>query len=143
IAGVRIGNGPPIPPFVPPELNIEQWRESIAKIRKLNVSNLYLPHFGKIDGPVSEHLDLLDERVAKWSEWFGDKIRSGANEQQLRSEFATLEHSEINAFDSAVSSPATPHSSLIDKYEAADPSYMAVGAAMRYWKKFHPESLTK
>src|SRR5205823_4088921 len=33
VAGVRIGHGPPIPPMVPPELNVESWRESIAKIR--------------------------------------------------------------------------------------------------------------
>jgi glyoxylase-like metal-dependent hydrolase (beta-lactamase superfamily II) len=66
IAGVRIGNGPPIPPFVPPELHVESWRESIAKIRALSAANLYLPHFGKIAGPVSEHLDLLNERVARW-----------------------------------------------------------------------------
>ena len=97
---------------------------------------------GKIDGSVSEHLDLLDEQVVRWSEWFREKIRNGANEQQLRFEFAMLEHSEINAFASTGSLPVTRHSSLIDKYEAADPSYMAVGAAMRYWKKFHPESLT-
>src|SRR5438477_11395533 len=71
IAGVRIGNGPPIPPFVPPELNIEQWRESISKIRKLNpAKNLYLPHFGKIIGSVSDYLDQIDERVARWSAFF-------------------------------------------------------------------------
>ena len=29
----------------------------------------------------------------------------------------------------------------VDGYEAADPSYMAVGAAIRYWKKYHPEAL--
>ena len=57
IAGVRIGNGPPIPPFVPPELHIESWRESIRKIRALNATNLYLPHFGKIHGSITEHLD--------------------------------------------------------------------------------------
>jgi glyoxylase-like metal-dependent hydrolase (beta-lactamase superfamily II) len=133
IAGVRIGNGPPIPPFVPPELEVEAWRESITKIRKLNAKNLYLPHFGKIAGPISEHLDLLDERVAKWSEWFRKKIQSGANEEQLRSEFATLEHSEIDA--------TLPGSGLVTLYEAADPSYMAVSAAIRYWKKFHPEAV--
>ena len=27
---------------------------------------------------------------------------------------------------------------LIRDYEAADPSYMAVGAALRYWHKYHP-----
>ena len=132
VAGVRIGDGPPIPPFVPPELHVESWRASIAKIRKLNAAHLYLPHFGKVDAPIEEHLDLLDERVARWSEWFREKIRSGTSEEELRSEFAALEHSEIGG-----------HTSLVTLYEAADPSYMAVGAATRYWKKYHPETLEK
>jgi glyoxylase-like metal-dependent hydrolase (beta-lactamase superfamily II) len=134
IAGVRIGNGPPIPPFVPPELHVESWRESIAKIRKLNATHLYLPHFGKVDGSIPEHLDLLDERVARWSEWFREKIRTGTTEDQLRPEFAALEHSEITEFASAASS-------LVTSYEAADPSYMAPPAAIRYWKKYHPEAV--
>jgi len=135
VAGVRIGNGPPIPPFVPPELHVESWRESIAKIRNLNPARLYLPHFGKVEGSISDHLDKLDERVVKWSAWFKNKIRSGSNEEQLRSEFATLEHSEIEAFASA--------GSLVSLYEAADPSYMAVPAAIRYWTKFHSDALGK
>jgi glyoxylase-like metal-dependent hydrolase (beta-lactamase superfamily II) len=134
IAGVRIGNGSPIPPFVPPELHVESWRESIAKIRKLNPANLYLPHFGKITGPVSEHLDLLDERVARWSEWFRERIRNGDDESKLKSSFAELEHSELLR-DGASQND-------VNGYEAADPSYMAVGASIRYWKKFHPEEVT-
>src|ERR1700716_579990 len=31
VAVVRLGAGPPAPPFVPPELDIEAWRESITK----------------------------------------------------------------------------------------------------------------
>jgi glyoxylase-like metal-dependent hydrolase (beta-lactamase superfamily II) len=138
IAGARIGNGPPIPPFVPPELHVESWRESIAKIRKLNPANLYLPHFGKVAGSIPEHLDLLDERVVRWSEWFREKILTGANEQQMRSEFATLEHSEI---ERAPADLVTRHSSLVTLYEAADPSYMAPPAAIRYWKKYHPDAV--
>jgi glyoxylase-like metal-dependent hydrolase (beta-lactamase superfamily II) len=133
IAGVRIGNGPPIPPFVPPELHIESWRESIAKIRGLNPSNLYLPHFGKVSGSVAEHLDLLDERVAHWSEWFREKIRTGTDEQQLRRQFAELEHDELRAEGASEDD--------VEGYEAADPSYMAVGAALRYWKKYHADAV--
>jgi glyoxylase-like metal-dependent hydrolase (beta-lactamase superfamily II) len=133
IAGVRIGHGPPIPPFVPPELHIESWRESIAKIRKLNAPNLYLPHFGKITAPVSEHLDLLDGQVVRWAEWFRERIRAGDDESKLRSTFAELEHADLRK------AGATQED--IDGYEAADPSYMAVGAAVRYWKKYHPEGL--
>jgi glyoxylase-like metal-dependent hydrolase (beta-lactamase superfamily II) len=135
IAGVRIGNGPPIPPFVPPELNVEAWRDSIARIRKFNPANLYLPHFGKVGGSISEHLDQLDERVARWPEWFREKIRAGDDEAKLRSTFAELEHSELRGGGASQSD--------IDGYEAADPSYMAVGAAIRYWKKYHPEMLEK
>jgi glyoxylase-like metal-dependent hydrolase (beta-lactamase superfamily II) len=135
IAGVRIGNGPPIPPFVPPELDIESWRESIAKIRRLNAANLYLPHFGKIAGSVDEHLAELDKRVARWSEWFRNRIRAGEDESSLRSTFAELEHAELRRGGASQAE--------VDGYEAADPSYMAVGAAIRYWKKFHPETLQK
>jgi glyoxylase-like metal-dependent hydrolase (beta-lactamase superfamily II) len=131
IAGVRIGSGPPIPPFVPPELHIESWRESIAKIRALDARNLYLSHFGKVKGPIAEHLDALDERVARWAEWFRDKIHAGAHEEQLAREFTAIEHAELRA------GGATEDD--VQGYEAADPSYMAVGAASRYWKKYHPE----
>src|SRR5438045_4105947 len=98
VAGVRIGSGPPIPPFVPPELHIESWLESIQKIRALKPANLYLPHFGKIDSPIAEHLDAVEERVCRWSEWFRAKIRAGADEEQLRREFAALEHGDLRAW---------------------------------------------
>jgi glyoxylase-like metal-dependent hydrolase (beta-lactamase superfamily II) len=133
IAGVRIGQGPPIPPFVPPQLHIESWRESIARIRALDAANLYLPHFGKIQASISEHLDAVDERVRRWSEWFGEKMRAGADEQQLRHQFADLEHGELRAGGASDAD--------IDGYETADPSYMAVPAAIRYWNKHHPEAI--
>ena len=134
IAGVRIGNGPPIPPFVPPELQIESWRESIAKIRKLNAANLYLPHFGKVKTHVPDHLDALEERVNCWAGWLRDKIRGGFDGKLLRAEFAEYEHADLRAWGASEDD--------VQGYEAADPSYMAVDAAIRYWKKYHPEMLT-
>jgi glyoxylase-like metal-dependent hydrolase (beta-lactamase superfamily II) len=138
IAGVRLGNGPPIPPFVPPELQIESWHESIAKIRGLNPTNLYLPHFGLVKGSLAAHLDALDERVTRWSEWFQAKIRlsrrNGVKADALESElvpaFARLEHDDL------IARGATEE--LAQDYETADPSYMAVPAAIRYWQKYHP-----
>jgi glyoxylase-like metal-dependent hydrolase (beta-lactamase superfamily II) len=134
IAGVRIGNGPPIPPFVPPELHVESWLESIRKIRALNPRNLYLPHFGKVNTHVPDHLDALEERVSCWAEWLRDKMRERLSEEELRSEFTEYEHADLRAWGASEQDVAG--------YEAADPSYMAVGAAIRYWKKFHPDALT-
>jgi glyoxylase-like metal-dependent hydrolase (beta-lactamase superfamily II) len=130
IAGVRLGNGPPIPPFVPPELHIESWHESIANIRELNPTKLYLPHFGSVKGSVAAHLDAVDERVTRWSEWFRERISAGFRELDLVAAFARLEHDDL------IANGATEE--LAQDYETADPSYMAVPGAIRYWQKYHP-----
>lgn len=133
IAGVRIGDGPAIPPFVPPELDVEAWRESIRKIRDLGASKLYLPHFGLVEGEFESHLSELDERVQRWSEWFRDRLRAGEDQAQLVPAFA-----EYEAYD--LQNGGATREQVVD-YEAADPSYMAVTAALRYWRKQRPEEI--
>jgi len=135
IAGVRLGNGPPVPPFVPPELHIESWLESLDKIRAVNPAKLYLPHFGLVPDPVPAHLDQIEERIRRWSAWFLDRIRAGADEQQLISAFADYEKSDLLS--------GGADEILVRDYETADPSYMAVPAALRYWRKYHPEQLAR
>ncbi|MEY2489252.1 MAG: hypothetical protein QOC70_1194 [Verrucomicrobiota bacterium] len=135
VAGVRLGGGPPVPPFVPPELQIELWLESIEKIRALNAKKLYLPHFGPVEGSISAHLDALEERIRRWAVWFRDRIKSGQDEEQLISAFAQYVAAELQA------SGATEDE--IRDYECADPSFMAVSGAMRYWQKYHPEEVSR
>jgi glyoxylase-like metal-dependent hydrolase (beta-lactamase superfamily II) len=136
IAGVRIGNGAPIPPFVPPELHVESWLASIDKIRALNPQALYLPHFGLVPGWTADHLNALAERVRLWSEWFRDKIRAGVTERELTSQFGKYEHDDLIRGGASEAE--------VEDYETADPSYMAVPAAIRYWKKYHGlETMTK
>ncbi|MEO6871247.1 MAG: MBL fold metallo-hydrolase [Chthoniobacterales bacterium] len=134
VAGVQIAEGPPIPPFVPPELDVEEWLASIEKMRELNAAKLYLPHFGLAHHPVTQHLDELEERVRRWADWFRDRLLAGDDEEALRPDFAAYEASELQAGGAALEQVAD--------YEAADPSYMAVSAAPRYWRKFHPEAIT-
>lgn len=133
VAGVRIGGGPPIPPFVPPELDIDAWLGSIAKIRALNPAKLYLPHFGPVKDAISAHLEALEERVRQWSIWFRDRLRAGDDEQKLPAAFADYVAHDLR-------SGGATEEELID-YEQADPSFMAVSAALRYWRKHHPEQL--
>jgi hypothetical protein len=83
-----------------------------------------------VKGSIAEHLDALDERLARWAKWFREKIGAGAHQEQLAREFTATEHAELRA------GGATEDD--VQGYEAADPSYMAVGAASRYWKKYHP-----
>ena len=133
VAGVRIGSGPPIPPFVPPELHVESWLESIDKMRALNATRLYLPHFGVVDHDIPAHLDELEERVRRWSAWFRDRMRAGDDEPQLIQPFADYEAADL------LGGGATEEH--VRDYETADPSFMAVTAALRYWRKYHPDDV--
>ena len=133
VAGVRLGGGPPVPPFVPPELDIEAWLQSTAKIRALNPAKLYLPHFGLVKGPIPEHLDALEERVRRWSIWFIDRLRAGDDEPELTPAFAHYVAEELRH--------AGASEEEVLAYEQADPSFMAVGAATRYWRKHHPREV--
>jgi glyoxylase-like metal-dependent hydrolase (beta-lactamase superfamily II) len=133
VAGVRMGGGPPIPPFVPPELDIEAWLESLAKIRDSNPARLYLPHFGVVDSDISAHCDALEERIARWSRWFREQLRTGATEDEMTRAFAGYVSSDLRE-------GAASERELID-YEQADPSFMAVTAGIRYWRKRHPEEV--
>jgi glyoxylase-like metal-dependent hydrolase (beta-lactamase superfamily II) len=132
VAGVRLDDGPPVPPFVPPELNIEDWLASIEKMR-LGAQRLYLPHCGVAGGKLEAHFDALAERVQRWAEWFRDRLRIGKSEPDLIAEFARYEAQDIVRSGAAAERVAD--------YERADPSFMAVSASMRYWQKFHPEEI--
>ncbi|MGI8889257.1 MAG: MBL fold metallo-hydrolase [Chthoniobacterales bacterium] len=134
VAGVRLDGGPPVPPFVPPELDIEAWLESIRVLRDLEAKHLYLPHFGLVEDDLGAHFDALTERVQRWSKWFRDKLRAGRGETELIAEFARYEAQDILDF-------GAPNERLGD-YERADPSFMAVSASLRYWQKRHPEEIT-
>ena len=82
---------------------------------------------------MSDHLDALEERVKRWSEWLRDKIRAGLDEQRLRAEFADYEHADLKAGGAS--------EETVQDYEAADPSYMAIPASLRYWRKYHPDQI--
>jgi glyoxylase-like metal-dependent hydrolase (beta-lactamase superfamily II) len=133
VAGVRLDGGPPVPPFVPPELNIEAWCESIERLRSLGALRLYLPHFGLVEGELAGHFNPLEERVQRWANWFRDELRKGRGESELVPDFARYEARDILA-------AGAPNERLAD-YEQADPSFMAVTASIRYWQKYHPEKV--
>jgi glyoxylase-like metal-dependent hydrolase (beta-lactamase superfamily II) len=133
VAGVRLDGGPPVPPFVPPELQVESWLESIERMRTLGAARLFLPHFGLVEGDLAAHFDALTERVQRWATWFRDELRKGRSESELIPDFAQYEAQDILESGAAVERVAD--------YECADPSFMAVSASLRYWQKYHPEML--
>ncbi len=130
VAGVRLDGGPPVPPFVPPELQVESWLESIERMRALG-GDPALPAAFRPDGRRYCRAFRRARRAgATLGEWFRDELRKGRGESELVPDFAQYEARDI------VESGAAKE--RVADYERADPSFMAVTASIRYWQKYHP-----
>ena len=61
-AGVRIPGGEVVPPTPPPDVDIEAWHDSLARIEQWHADTLFLTHFGPA-APSGPHLNVVRERL--------------------------------------------------------------------------------
>ncbi len=95
IAGVRMpGTTYVRPPTPPPELDIEAWQASLAKLRALPIRQLALTHFGLFDD-VARHLDELEARLLDWAQFTRRLIEQGASDAELMQALRTYGNEEM------------------------------------------------
>jgi glyoxylase-like metal-dependent hydrolase (beta-lactamase superfamily II) len=132
VAGVLIRGGPPVPPFPPPDIHLESWKDSLDKIRSLKPASIHVTHFGKVADPMPA-LDALEKRISDWADWMKQRLLEGKSEAEIIPEFEKFTVQELL-------SDRTPLADLAT-YEYADPASMSVAGLARYWRKYHPEQL--
>lgn len=126
VGGVRIGDGPVFSPTPPPEIHIESWRRSIAKLRSLRAEEIYLSHFGRFTD-VRDHLDELESCLLDWVAWIRLHIEEGKTYETIAQKFqqyvaTTLNHANLGPEEQR-------------EYEFADPAWMNVQGLLRYWEQ--------
>jgi len=125
VAGVKINQGPVVPPCPPPDIHIENWKKSIALLKDQKPKSLYLPHFGKIDQPQA-HLNELEEMLDDWANWM-----KGFYGQQIDQDVITTKF--INYTKDQLAAKGVKEKDIV-RYEHANPSWMSVAGLLRYWK---------
>lgn len=127
VAGVRLSNAPYVrPPTVAPELSLELWRESIARLRALRPRRLCLTHYGTCDDP-DWHFDDLITRLFFWSGWAEARLAAEPEAGRVVSELQERGNAEIIE--------ATGNPALIDPYEVAVSYEMIIAGMSRYFRK--------
>ncbi len=126
VAGVKIGQGPVVPPCPPPDINLEDWKSSIDVLRKADPSALYLTHYNKVE-TVDQHLDDLEKVLDKWAYWVKDQMNKGLSNEETIPLFMEYTAGQLHG---AGLSEAT-----VQRYESANPSWMSVAGLVRYWTK--------
>ncbi|MCA9791495.1 MAG: MBL fold metallo-hydrolase [Candidatus Eremiobacteraeota bacterium] len=125
VAAVRLAGGKFISlPAPPPEFDREAWKASLEKLTKLNLSALYLTHFGRFEG-VADHLATIDELLDKTVEFFEQN-------RQLEGEALVQAY---RRWDQARATAQGVGSEDYNRYEKANPTFMSVTGVMRYLSK--------
>jgi glyoxylase-like metal-dependent hydrolase (beta-lactamase superfamily II) len=127
VGGVRIPGYPYLRvPMPPPELHIERWRESIARMRGLNPARIAPTHFGIFDDP-EWHFKAVEQGLDSAARWLEQAMRNDPPAEELRQSFT--EWIEAEGREMGLSPEATK------AYELANPLGMSADGLSRYWKK--------
>lgn len=135
VAGVRVpGAGTVRPPTPPPDLDLEAWEASIARIEGLAPRTVYLAHFGPVRD-VAPHLAQLRRRLRDWGQLVLAGMRAGEPTERIAARLA-------GDLDPAVASlPEAEREEALGRVELASNHLMAAQGYMRYFTKHHPELL--
>ncbi len=125
VAGVKINDGPVVPPCPPPDIDIHAWKESLRKLRGLKPSRFYLAHFGVVSSP-HHHMDQLETILDDWAAWMKPRFDAGESAAAITPDFVAYTQQQLR--DAGVSQDN------IDRYESGNPSFMSVTGLLRYWK---------
>jgi glyoxylase-like metal-dependent hydrolase (beta-lactamase superfamily II) len=126
VGGIRIGDGPTIPPFPPPDIDLEAWGESILRMRAARPRCIFPTHFG-IHRDGAAHFDSLEANIHRIAAWVRARLAEGHSEEAMVPPFQAF-------MDELLAGCGLPEQGLRD-YEIADPAFMSVHGLARYWRK--------
>ncbi len=129
VGGIRLGNGTVIPPCPAPDIDLEAWADSIARMRAAAPTTIYPTHFG-IKGDAMAHFDSLEENIHLLAGWIREQMVAGGTEEAMVPRFQAFMHDLL-------AEHGLPEQAIQD-YETADPAFMSVYGLARYWRKREP-----
>jgi glyoxylase-like metal-dependent hydrolase (beta-lactamase superfamily II) len=123
--GVCIDGGYVLPPTPPPDIDIEAWRSSVARIEAWSPSAMFMTHFGPVSSPRTHLMTLLQnlETVA------------GLVRARLSEPGTDDEHSRRFADDMKRELRTQMTETQVASYMAAAPLELVWLGLARYWRK--------
>jgi glyoxylase-like metal-dependent hydrolase (beta-lactamase superfamily II) len=123
VAGVRIPPASDVwPPTPPPDIDPGAWHASVARLRALEPTRLFLAHFGAVDD-VAPHLGQLEARLDEWVEFVARARDAGLERDAI---VASLEARARGGLD------ADGDAQTEARFAIATPYGMTVDGILRY-----------
>jgi glyoxylase-like metal-dependent hydrolase (beta-lactamase superfamily II) len=113
-------------PMPPPDLYIERWHESLARLRAAKPGRIAPTHFGIYEDPEWQ-LNEVEKGLNSTMRWLEGVMPSDPSIDELRGAFTEWMISEAER--------AGLSEEVLKAYEVANPPGMSADGLMRYWKK--------
>ncbi len=124
--GMRIANAPFIyPPTPPPDIDVELWGESIARVMSWRPERLFLTHFGISEG-VEEHVQQFHQRLSAWSDSVRTSLSDDGDDDTRATAFAQAVDAELRTVVSE---------EVAGQYTLGGPPEQCWMGLARYWRK--------
>ena len=124
-AGVCVDNGYVLPPTPPPDIDLDLWAGSVARIEQWSPSTLFLTHFGPIV-TVRPHLQALLDNLTTTSGLVRAWLEKPGSDDQRRVRFVDDLRRELRRQMTEEQAVA---------YETASPLDLQWLGLARYWRK--------
>jgi glyoxylase-like metal-dependent hydrolase (beta-lactamase superfamily II) len=126
VAGIQLmPNGFVLPPTPPPDIDIEVWRASLARIDAWSPSTLFLTHFGPSSSP-GPHLTAVGENLDVVARLSRESLARDGSDEEREAWFVNACRAEVGRH----ASPEDAHA-----YEVAAPFGLNWRGLARYWRK--------
>jgi len=127
VGGVRVHNLDAISiPMPPPELHLEKWRATAARLAGLNIQQIAPTHFGIYPEP-RQHLANLVRRLDAAQVWIEHVMPSNPDLDSLQNQYIAWVRQQ-NLGDGLTADES-------QTIESANPAFMSAAGIQRYWQK--------
>lgn len=127
VGGVRMPGFPYLRvPMPPPELHLERWRETIARLRGLKISRIAPTHFGIFDD-AAWHLAEVDKNLVEAARWLERVMPADHAIEDLRRMFTEWMDEQGREMELS--------EDVIKSFDIANPLGMSADGLYRYWHK--------
>jgi glyoxylase-like metal-dependent hydrolase (beta-lactamase superfamily II) len=113
-------------PFVPPELHLEKWRESLERLRQVHLRYIIPTHFGIFED-VEWHLQNACEQIDLTLRWLEIVMPADPPIEDLRQRFVAWLDGQARAGGLS--------DKVLQGYQIANPTWMSADGLQRYWRK--------
>ena len=114
-------------PMVPPEFNLESWRQSLEKLKNESFNYLAPTHFGLFPDP-DWHLAAVETALDEIDQWIVATPLDQLSPDEVNQHFL--------AWNRLRSMYAGVEPAILDIYETVCPSWMTSQGILRYWQKY-------